>query len=102
MPLAFIAIGVLFLVAGIRGTVEDKNGQPGLITLLKGDFTGSNNFLVWMLALWVIGAIGYIPGAKALANAFLVLVIVVMLLANNKNNPGNGFFAQFNAAIKQA
>lgn len=100
MPLAFLAIGAVFLIAGIRGTVEDKDGQPGLITLLKSDFTGTNSFLVWIVALWVLGALGYIPGFKPLANAFLLLVLVVLILANDRQGSG-GFFATFNSAIRQ-
>lgn len=98
MPLAFLAIGALFLVAGIRGTVLDKNNQPGLITLLKGDFTGQNSFLVWIIAIFGLGALGYIPGFKPIANAFLVLVLVALVLATGKQTSG-GFFAQFNKAI---
>lgn len=101
MPLAFLAIGALFLVAGIRGTVTDQNGQPGLVTLLKGDFTGSNNFLVWIVAFFVLGALGYIPGFKPIANALLVLVVVVLIITNDRNGSG-GFFATFNTAIKNA
>ena len=98
MPLAFLAIGALFLVAGIRGTVTDKNGQPGLVTLLKGDLTGSNNFLVWIVAIFGLGALGYVPGLKPIANAFLVLVLVALVLATGKQSRG-GFFAKFNEAV---
>lgn len=101
MPLAFLAIGALFLVAGIRGTVGDKDGQSGLVTLLKGDFTGQNNFLMWLVALFVLGALGYIPGFKGIANALLVLVVIVIVIVNDRNGSG-GFFATFNAAIKNA
>ena len=93
MPIAFIVIGVVFLVAAVRGTVSDYNGNPGLITLLKGDFTGSDNFLIWLVAIWIIGAIGYIPGFKPLSNAFLVLFLVVLFLSNK------GFFQQFQTQI---
>lgn len=109
MPLAFIAIGAVFLVAAVRGTVLDygaKAGQPGtnkgLLSLLKGDLTGSNNFLVWILAFFVLGALGYIQGFKPIANALLVLVVVVLIISNNNKQGSGGFFAQFNAAIKGA
>lgn len=114
MPLAFIAIGAVFLVAAVRGTVSDfatdasgkvTQGTPnnsGLTTLLKGDLTGTNNFLVWMLAFFVLGALGYIQGFKPIANALLVLVVVVLVITNNNKQGSGGFFAQFNAAIKGA
>jgi len=107
MPLAFLAIGALFLIAAIRGTVTDKTNSdgstsPGLTTLLISDFTGPNNFLVWLLALWVLGALGYIPGFKGVANALLVLVIVVLIIVNDNKSGSGGFFANFNSAIKAA
>lgn len=123
MPLVFIAIGAVFLVAAVRGTVLDysvSNGkvttgssttatgkttaatQPGLISLLKADFTGSNNFLIWILALWVLGALGYVPGFKPIANALLVLVVVVMVIANDNASGGGGFFTNLENAIKGA
>ena len=93
MPIAFIAIGALFLIAAVRGTVADKGNQQGLISLLKGDFTGSNNFLLWLAAVWLIGAVGYIPGLKPIANAFLVLFVVVLFLSHD------GVFGQLQAAL---
>lgn len=102
MPLVFLAIGALFLVAAVRGTVADTGSTPGLITLLKGDFTGTNSFLVWLLALWVIGALGYVPGFKPLANAFLLLVLTVLIIVNDNKSGTGGFFAEFNSAIKEA
>lgn len=101
MPLVFIAIGILFTVAAVRGTVSDKDGQPGLITLLKGDFWGQSSFLPWVAALFIIGAIGYIPGLKPVSWAFFLLVLIVILLANNSAvSPGGGFFKNFMSAIQ--
>lgn len=102
MPLAFIAIGVLFLVAGIRGTVADgTDGTPGLVTLLKGDFIGSNSFLPWLAALFIIGALGYVPGLKPVSWAFFVLVLIVIFLQDNKStSPGGGFIKNFMSAIE--
>jgi hypothetical protein len=112
MPLAFIAIGAVFLVAAVRGTVLDYTvtggkvtsggSTPGLITLIKSDFTGSNNFLIWILALWVLGALGYIPGFKPIANALLVLVVVVMVISNDNKTGGGGFFTNLENTIKGA
>lgn len=87
MPIALLIIGAIFLVAGIRGK------QDELFSLLKSDFTGQGNFTVWLLALAFVGALGYIPGFKPVANAFLALVIVVLLLAHGD------FFKQLSAGI---
>ena len=104
MPIAFIAIGALFLIAAVRGTINDgPNGQPpGLLTLLKSDFvstTAQGNFLIWLVTLWIIGALGYIPGFKPIANALLFLVVLVLVLSNSKSSGTGGIFAQFNAAL---
>lgn len=87
MPFAFIIIGLVCLVSGVRGT----NSQLG--ALVKNDFTGSKNFIYWMLSILIIGALGYIKEIQPLSRAFLVLVIIVLFLSNK------GVFAQFNKQI---
>lgn len=76
MPIVLLAVGALFLVAGVRGK------QSELFTLLKGDFTGQDNFFVWAFALSFIWALSYIPGFKPVANAFFALVIIVLLFSH--------------------
>jgi len=90
MPLALFILGIIAIAVAYRGT------QAQLFTLLKGDFTGSGNFIYWVIAIGVVGAVGRIPGLKGLSNAFLVLIILVLFLANK------GFFAQFNNAIRSS
>jgi len=87
MPLIFIAVGALFLVAAVRNTQND------LLTQLKADFTGQNNFFIWVAAIFGVGALGYIAGLKPLANMFLLLIVAVILLSNK------GFFTQFSQAL---
>ena len=89
MPIIFILIGVVLLVVAVRG----KDAPTNLINLLKADFTGQSNFGVWILAIFGIGAIGFISGLKPIANAFLLLIVVVILLSNK------GFFNQFSATL---
>ena len=88
MPLALAFFGILFLTAGVRNT------QGDLFSLLKGDFTGPRNFLYWIVALFFVGLIGYIPKLKPLSTAFIVLLLLVMFLANG------GFFEKFQEAIE--
>lgn len=83
MPLALLVIGVVFLTAAIRGTQDD------LFATLKDDFTGPNNFLIWGIALFVIGAIGYYKPLRPISNAFMLLVVLVLFLSNR------GFFNKF-------
>lgn len=87
MPFAFIIVGLVLLISGV------KNTTGNLTTLVKGDFTGSKNFIYWMLAILVIGAIGYIKPVQPLSRMFLVLVIIVLFLSNR------GVFASFNSQL---
>lgn len=91
MPIFILFVGILLVVVGINNKIGEFVG------LIKEDFRPSENvpgFHIWILAIFVAGAIGYIKDLKPVANAFLVLIIVVMLLSNK------GFFAQFKAAIE--
>jgi len=88
MPFVLLVAGVVLVIAGFRGTLGD------LWTLLRGDFTGQNNFVYWFLSILVIGSVGYIERLRPIANAFLVLVIAILFLSNK------GFFAQFTNALK--
>jgi hypothetical protein len=85
MPFAFIIVGLVLLVAGVRGK------SANLLTLVKGDITGKNSFLPWIIAVLAIGALGYIEDFKSLSRAFLGLVLVVLVLADDKAT-GSGFF----------
>lgn len=89
MPFALAIIGIVLLVAGVR------NQQATLFELVKGDFSGPNNFIFWMVSIFAIGALGYIPRLKPLSTAFLALVIVVLFLRR-----GTGFFAQAQQALQ--
>ena len=92
MPFALLLFGVVLVVAGVRGK------QGDLFTLLKGDFTGPNNFSYWVVAILLLGLLGYVPKLKALANAFMGLLILVLFL--NNSSSGGGFFAKFTAALQ--
>jgi hypothetical protein len=94
MPFALLIIGLFLLIAGVRNT------QDQLFGLVSGDFKGQENFLFWLIAILVIGALGYIPKVKPLSTAFLVLILLVLFL--KKGNPsgvGGGFFSQFLSAV---
>lgn len=90
MPFALLIIGVVLLVAGIRNT------QCILFAEVEGDFTGTNNFFYWFLAIMIIGALGYVPKLKPISTALLVLVIVVLFLHKGANG---GFFQQLTAGF---
>jgi hypothetical protein len=94
MGFVLIFIAVILIITALRGTT----GQLG--SLLMQDFTGKNNFGIWLFAFFLIGALGYIPSFKKLSDAFLLLVIVVILISNDKN--GQGFFTELTAAMNGA
>lgn len=92
MPFILLVGGVLLLVTAYQGTTKQ------LGAMLKQDVfggSGTNGLLLWLVVVAVIGGIGYVKPLKGLSDAFLVLVILVLFLSNA------GFFANFNAALKQ-
>lgn len=88
MPLVFIVLGLLFLVVAINGTHRD------LWALLKSEFTGTNSFVVWASALVILGLVGYWKKIRPVTDAGIGLIFLVLIIANK------GFFAKFNAAIR--
>lgn len=88
MPFVLLAIGLLLVVTSIRGTVFD------LGRLVVGDFTGQPNFFYWIVALFIIGALGYVDELQAPSRMLLALVIVVLILSNK------GFFNKFVEQLK--
>lgn len=89
MPFAFLFVGSLLLVSGVRNTQQD------LFTLLKSDLTGQGNFVYWIVSILIIGAIGYVDKLRPISHALLVLVLVVLFLSNQ------GFFSKFTGQLAQ-
>jgi hypothetical protein len=95
MPLFLILIGVVLVVTALNNTFHGS--EKSLVGLIKNDFSGPNNFLIWMVALFICGAFGYIKGFKPISYAFLGLVFVAIVLANQKGERGGLFVNFFNA-----
>lgn len=97
MPFLFLIIGIVMVTAAARDTVQDneKTHQQGLATLIKGDFTGQNNYLYWVVSLLIVGAIGYIKPLQPVSRAFMLLIIIVMFVSHG------GVYERFNAALQQ-
>lgn len=93
MPFIFAIVGIVFVTAGVRGTSQD------LMALLSCDLRGSNNFIYWIISIAVIGSLGYVDALRDFSRALLALVIIVLILAENKQGSG-GFFVEFESAIK--
>ncbi len=89
MPFFLIIVGVVFLVSASKGT------QNQLFTLLKGDFSGPNNYFYWLASILVVGAFGYIPKFKPVSDMFLVLIVLSLVLTRGKA----GLFQKVSAAL---
>jgi hypothetical protein len=87
MPLLFIGLGIVFILTGLKGDAGS------LWELVKGDFTGQNNYVYWMLSILALGALGYVESLQKLSRLFIILIVIVLLLDNN------GFFAHFQQFI---
>lgn len=87
MPFVLLIIGLLLVITGFQNTYKQLGTQ------LESDFTGTNNFLYWVIALGVVGAIGYAKDLQAFSRTFMALIIVGIFLSNK------GFFTQFQSAI---
>jgi len=91
MPIFILFIGIMLVAAGLNDKI------PNLVALIKSDFTREGDippFQVWVIAIFVAGSLGYIKTFKGVANAFLVLIMVTMLISNR------GFFDKFMQALK--
>jgi len=84
MPIFLIVLGIGLVSIVLRGKVD------ALFGVLQDDFTGSNNFVAWLMAFAFIGFVGSLnKDLRPLTNAFSALIVVALLLAN-KN-----FFSEF-------
>jgi hypothetical protein len=89
MPFIFTIFAILFIVIGARGQSSTA------IALLKSEFTGPNSFIQFLIAILVVGFLGYIKPLKLVSDGFLLLILISMFLANK-----GGFFAQFENALQ--
>jgi len=76
MTITAILIGLILVVAAIRGN------QDELFDLVKDDFTGSNNFIVWIVAIGFLFALTKVEQVKPIANAFIGLLLLVVIIGN--------------------
>lgn len=89
MPFALIIIGLILVVTGAKDTYQ------ALGQYVIADFTGAGNFLYWIAAIFIVGAIGYVPDIRGPSRLFLLLILLSFVLANQ------GVFAQFKNALAQ-
>lgn len=87
MPFILIAVAIILLVTAFQGTT----GQ--MVRMLDDDIFGPKGYIYWFVAIFVVGAIGYIKAFKTLSDTFIFLIVLVLILSHR------GLFAQFNQAL---
>lgn len=75
------------ILTGINNTYAQFGSQ------LQSDFSGSKSFIVWIIAIGSVGALGYIKDLRSFSHYFMALILISFILANK------GVFASFQAAI---
>jgi hypothetical protein len=95
MPFVFAIVGIVFLIAGVRST----SGE--LLALLKGDLLGEQNFVYWIVSILLIGSLGYIDSFRGFSRALLVLLLIVLILAEDKKSGAGGVFVKFRQGINE-
>lgn len=78
MPFVFGTFGILFIVAGVRGQTSN------LFALIKSDFTGTPNYFEWMVAIFLVGSIGYVKELSTISRLFMFLVAAGLLYQNKQ------------------
>lgn len=91
MPYALILAGIVLIVTGARGT------QGCLFSYLQNDLTGNDNFTYWLVAVTIVGALGYIPAFQKVSIAFLTLILISLVVSNR-----SGFSNLVNALASNA
>ena len=90
MPFFILFVGILLIVSVLRGTTDV------LFSLVKKDFTGQPNFFIWVFAIFLIGAIGFVKQVRPISDALLLLVIIGIFFANK------GFFGMIGSQLRGA
>lgn len=76
MPLFFFAVGLILIIAGMRGNASAISSQ------LMSDAKG---FLAFGTAILILGGLGAFPSVRPVSKALLVLVFIVFFLKNGQN-----------------
>lgn len=84
MPYALVVIGLLMIVTGVLNT------YAAFATQLQNDMGG---FIVWIIALGSVGALGYIDNLRTFSHYFMALILIALILNNR------GVFANFQKAV---
>ena len=79
MPFVLLFIGIIITLTAINNTWRQLGAQ------LKQDFTGPNNFFYWIVAVGVVGSLGYVPQLEKFSRVFIGLLLLVIILSSTKS-----------------
>lgn len=88
MPIALLIVGIFLAIAGI------KNNAATVGEVLRDDFSGAGSFWYWIVAVIIIGSVGYYAKAESVSRLFLVLIVIVFALSNE------GIYARIAGALE--
>jgi hypothetical protein len=87
MPFVLVVVGILMIVTGVQGTYAQFGTQ------VSKDFYGTGNFFYWLVAIGVVGAVGYYDPLRGISRLFMALVIISMVISNK------GLFAKLQQTL---
>lgn len=93
MAWIFLFIGSVLIIAAW------KKKHPELFALLKDDFTGEGNFVYWVMAIVILVALGSFRPVRPISDAFLGLVLLVIVIAPYRNN--RDILSEFRQQIRE-
>lgn len=96
MGFVMLIVGLLMIITGARGTYAQFGTQFASEFQSTGTFGQPGyhpGFQIWLLAIGIVGAIGYVKELQLISRAFMTLIIISIFLSQK------GFFAQFQAAL---
>jgi len=89
MAFALIIIGLVMVVSAVRNT------QGCLVQVVQQDFTGQANFLYWVAAILILGAIGYSDTLRPLSDGLLIVILLALFLTRGRQ----GLFTNLTQAL---
>jgi hypothetical protein len=90
MIIGIILIGLILISSSLKGTEHELGNQ------LQVDLLGSNGFIGWIVAITLIGVLGYLPAFNK-ASKYLMLLLFVVIVVQNRN-----VFANVQTGVEQA
>lgn len=95
MAFILLIVGIFLVVTAVRDTYTQ------LFQVVAGDFSlnqAGGGFVYWVVALFLVGAVGYVKALKPISDGLLLLIIIALLLTKGNPQKGN-FFGNLTSAL---